>query len=172
MAVNKLQIGLISMINAISAIYAWFAIHKYGWLYDSLADPYQLVYISIITMNVAASIIAIYFFLMCCHNIICSCLTGDDNNKGPGFSFCGCIINLLLFGSFVLGWFVYLIKCINCESYWLDNYKELWNAYIILLANPIIILFLVLLFWIYKICFNKKEKNDLYIRHRNNDELV
>ncbi len=172
MAVNKLQIGLISIINAISAIYGWFAIHKYGWLYDSLVDPYQLVYISILTMTLAASIIAIYFFLMCCHNIVCSCLTGDENNKGPGFSLCGCITNLLLFGSFVFGWFVYLVKCIDCQNYWMDNYEELWNAYVLLLANPGAILGLVFIFWIYRMCFKKKDKSDEYIRHRNNDELV
>ena len=157
--INKIQIFMISIINLVSAIYAWIAIIDNGWIYNSLADPNNLIYISILGMACASALISLYFFLMLFHDSACECLTGKESNSNPSFSFCGCICNLILLASFVFGWIIFILNCNTCDSFWSSNYNNLWIAYIMLLSTPIAILTVVILFWIVRKC-NKSNPND------------
>jgi hypothetical protein len=165
MSINKFQVSSIALINALSAIYSWISISKYGWIYKSLDDTYHMFYVALICMAISSTIIALYFLLMCLHKSICGCLTGDDDIKGPAFSFCGCIFNIILVSAFVFGWFTFIIHCISCESFWSSTYPLLWNSYIILLSNPCIVISLMVIFWIVKKC----KKKDNYINAREYD---
>ena len=160
MAINKFQVTLISLTNIISAVYSWICLSEYGIIYKSYnSDPSQ-VWLSVVFMGIAAALTGIYFSLMCLYGIACTCLTGDSSNQRPSFSLCGCISFLGIIASYVWGWSLYLSIGDYVKPILIESYPMIWNAFLLLLYNPVIIIGFSFLFYIYKNCIKKKKKKN------------
>ena len=108
MAINKIQITLISLINAVSAIYSWICVSEYGIIYKSFDSNASQIWLSTIFMGIIAGLTAIYFTLMCLYSAACTCLTGDDSNQKPTFSVCGCLSIVVAICTYLWGWMMFL----------------------------------------------------------------
>lgn len=168
MGVNKLQITLIALFNAISAIYSYICLSDYGIIYHSFnTDPSQ-IWLSLVLMSVMTGLVAIYFSLMLMYGILCTCLTGDNSNQKPSFSLCGCFSLLSYFSCFFWGYTLFF----NVS----ESVKQLiiWKAFVFQLATPISIFGLSILFSIYRLCFSSKKniENDNYQNYNDRENLV
>jgi len=160
MAINKFQVTLISLTNILSAIYSWICLSEYGIIYRSFdSDPSQ-IWLSVVLMGIAAALTGIYFSLMCLYGIACSCLTGDTSNQRPSFSLCGCISFLMIIVSYLWGWSLYISIGEYAKPILIESYPLIWNAFLVLLYNPVIVVSLSILFNIYKYCCKKSKKNE------------
>ena len=110
-------------------------------------------------MGIVAALTAVYFCLMCLYSTACTCLTGDESNQKPSFSVCGCFSILLAIGSYFWGWVLFLTVSNEASQVIMDNYPLIWNAFCVLLFNPVATVSMVLLFFIYRSCC---KRNDIF----------
>ena len=108
MGINKVQVGLIALINALSSIYSYICLSDYGIVYHSFSSEPSKIWLSLIFMCIMSGLMAIYFALMTMYGIVCTCLTGDSSNQKPSFSLCGCFSLLAYFSSHLWGWVLFL----------------------------------------------------------------
>lgn len=169
MAINKVQVGLIALVNAVSAIYSYICLSDYGTVFHSFETETSKIWLALILMSVMAGLVAIYFTLMTLYGVICTCLTGDTSNQKPSFSLCGCFSLIIYILTYGWGWMLYL----NIS----DSVKNLiiWKAFEFQIYLPVIIIGLSISFFIFRLIFtSNKKKHDSYIRHEENerDNLV
>lgn len=176
MAINKFQISLISLINAISSIYSWVCVSEYGIIYKSFSTNDSLIWLSVVLMGVIAALTSIYFILMCLYGIACSCLTGDTSAEKAKFSMCGCISMVIAISVYAWAWYLYTEFSSNAKTIIVQSYPLIWKAYMVLLFNPVAIIGLIILFFIYRnFCKNTNEddsKDRLIDENENRNRRV
>ena len=163
MGINKVQVGLIALINALSSIYSYICLSDYGIVYHSFTSDPSKIWLSLIFMGVMSGLVAIYFALMTMYGIVCTCLTGDSSNQKPSFSLCGCFSLLAYFSSYLWGWMLYLSVSESVKN------LTIWSAFVFQLYTPIVIIGTCFLFFILRSLCKQDKKTDQYIRHH--DEL-
>lgn len=167
MGVNKIQITLIALFNAISAIYSYICLSNYGIVYHSFNSDPSRVWLSLILMSGMTGLVAIYFTLMVIYGILCTCLTGDNSNQKQSFSLCGCFSLMLYFACFTWGFSLYTTVSESVKN------LIIWKAFVFQLFTPVTIAGICILFFIYRLCFlSKKERNYDYQTYNDQDNLV